>query len=614
MRIRWVTDGVAEEDLRPENIWELDGFIVAETDGIMTVLDTDLWTRKVSREPSPGWKAEVLPLDLREVGVAATSRLRALVGDPGAVERVEHLFRGVRLACGDEGQALALARHLAENSMDREAHELLEAARALPPLPGAPEGAALEAVVATQIDEAILWRILYDFSDETVARARLLERFRGWRAGFPGSPHQERARDAVPLLEAMVASDAERDTTIDPASIPAEQRAQHLVDLLCDQTGDVYMTRAGRVSIDVRSAPASALLRMGTEATPALIDALTDARFTRAVLFIQDMTFSRQVVARVGDIARVLLEQIHDKASWDVPWDEPSMFQHDAQGSVQANWRTWLAPTEAFTASLATLANETDPEQRAKLAAALPDRGTGSLPGASGAVWGTKSFADALPDLDEEGTRRLLADLLEHAPHPRTKTLAAWMLLDLGEKDVVAAVGDLWRELPDDVAGDLEQGGTVASFLIACDDPAAVAILAEGLDERSAKVRSLVVLACLHTGLGAVRGPAASPPDGVREPWPESAATKAALLDLVAGRLKDTVEDPHGLLPRQEPLCDMVDEYDCGRRIADAAIRVLARRWPEAYAMQDEPVFRDVEWEAMRTSFISTYETAREAR
>ncbi len=346
VRVRWVQDGAEPDAPGRDEVWEVDGFVVAERDGLMTLLDGDLWPRKVERKPSPGWTGAVLPLDLARVARAATSRLRAVLEDPGAVEAMDELYRGVRIRFGDEGQTLALARHCAEKGLEREAHALLEAARALPHA-GASAGAPLEDVAAGQMAESVIWRIVYDFGDESISRARLLERFRGWRKSFPASPHVARADDAMRVLAPMVAEDAARPAVPDAEleSLPPERRALELVQRLRDQTGDVFMGRDGRVSISTGGAgtPAGRLIAMGPAAAPALVDAVTDERFTRAVLFVEEMSFKRQVVARVGDLARVALESIAKQAFWEAPEDEPSMFQNAAAAEVQERCREWLA-------------------------------------------------------------------------------------------------------------------------------------------------------------------------------------------------------------------------------------------------------------------------------
>jgi hypothetical protein len=290
------------------------------------------------------------------------------------------------------------------------------------------------------------------------------------------------------------------------------------------------------------------------------------------------------------------------------------MFQDDSHGDVQKQWRAWWTEAGAFPARLTALAAEPDPARRAALARDLPDRGTGRLAGGAGAVWGTKSFAAAVPKLAPDPARALLRTVLTESPHPRTKALAAWALLDFGDATVVAPIIAQWRAMDDATRADPVQGGAVISFLAACGRTEAIAALAEGLDDRPPAVRELVVLAFADRGLGALRGFAADRPDGVQETWALTGAAADAAEDLIAARLADQEEDPLGRIPRQLPMCDMVPSYDCGRRIADAAVRVLSNRWPKTYALRDAPVRSDTEWEEARLGFIESWKAARAAR
>lgn len=619
VRITWVDQSTSPDAPRAERVWELDGFIVAEDAGVMTILDGDLWPRKVPREGSGDWSATIEPLDLAKIAEAAAARLRAIVEDPGAVESVDDLFRGMRIRFGDEGQALAFARHCAENGLEREAHALLEAARALPRVSGSTSAdAPIEEIAAAQMGEGLIWRIIFDFQDEAVARSRLLERLRGWHKSFPASRHLSRADEAIRILEPMVAEEATHRPVSDAqiAGLASDLRARELVYRLRDQPGDVAMSWAGAVYIDTEGGdtPVGRLVAMGMEAVPALIDALTDERFTRAVLFRADTAFSRQYVARVGDMARVALERITRQCFWEPTRAAPSMFQVGEQAKAQSLWKAWSAGSADFVTALRALASETDPATRLHLARTLPDRGSGPLAGAARAVWGTKTFMDAVPGLDADAAKDLLRVVIGESLHPRTKALAAWALLDLGERGAIAEMIRVWTTMTDAARADPEQGGAVASFLAACGDASAVVALGAGLDERPAAVRELVVLAFDNRGLGALRGFAANAPDGVRERWALTGAAAEAAEDLVAARLADLEVDPLGRIPRQVPLCDMVPEYDCGCRIADAAIRVLARRWPAVYPMKDEPVRPVKDWEALRTTFLEAWEASKAKR
>lgn len=348
VRVRWVRAGAPPDIPRAKDVWEVDGFVVAERAGMLTLLDGDLWPRKVPRTPAPGWTGGVTTLDLQHVAHLATGRLNSMRTDPGAVEGMDEMYRGIRLRFGDEAQSVALARHCAENDLEVEAHALLEAARALPPALGADSDEELnfEELVASQLAEGVMWRILFDFADPETSRAALLTRARGWIASFPDALDAERVEDMVRILPGMVEEDAEHPA-IDAQALaklaPAEQ-ARALLWMLRDQGGDVVRDRKGRVGVDLGAddTPARRLVALGRAAIPALVEALRDERFTRAVLFIQDTSPERLFVARVGDFARVILETITGTAYGEISENAPSLFQYGKARDVQRRWRRWL--------------------------------------------------------------------------------------------------------------------------------------------------------------------------------------------------------------------------------------------------------------------------------
>ncbi len=615
VRIRWENPRVPATAPEAERIWRLDGFLVAESGGMMTVLDGDLWPRRVERAPKD-WKATVTEADVGELAKSAAARLRALVSDPGAAEPIDEFLHGVRIRFGEEGVALALARNCAASGHTKEARAILDAARALPPLPGAPK-ATFEETAAAQMETAILWRILFDFADGH-PRADLLRRFRGWSASFPASRQREIADEAIRLLEPAVAADQARAAApaVDLAALAPAARAKELVARLCDQGGDVRIEADGDTTLVPHGTARTvdALVAMGHDPVPALIEALDDPSFTRAVLFRDEMEWGRQRIARIGDMALVALERIAKRTFHVRTAETPSIFQGAGPAAAKAKCEAWWNAESGFGATLRAAAAASGADRAARIAA-LEDRGPGNL--TAQAVWGTKSCLAAIPGVDAAAGAAFLRDVVVHAARPRTKVLAAWALVDLGDASAVPSVARLWRELPDAERADLVQGGAVASFLASCGDPAGIAALAEGLEARPPLVRELVVLAFGDRGLGAVRGFAADRGDGIATPWPRAAdggaaeAVTLAIEDLLARRLEDVAEAPGTRLPRQEPLCDMVPDFDCGRRVADGAIRMLALRWPRRYVRPDEPVHTASSWETQRTGFLAAWRAAR---
>jgi hypothetical protein len=601
--------------------WGTDGFLLAEDATSWTVLRMDLWTETIRRD-GDGGAMKIETLDLAGVAAAAAKRLHGSEDGHGGVDELrDRMVRGMSVRLGEHAEALALARHCAENGLDRAAKDLLEAARRLPRLrDGASVEGAIEEIAADELAESVLWKITLDFGETSVPRTQLLERMRAWRRSFPKSEHAPMADEAVRILEAMVGEDAAHAPLSDAAmaKLALDARARELIFRLRDQPGGQSI-QPGSPSIfcyfgRADDTPADGLVAMGTDAVPALIDALVDERFTRCVGFWRDFCFSHYVV-RVGDAALEILGRTTGQRFWRGTYTAASMVKDGNQKEVQARYRTWWAEVSGFLPPLRALLGEHDPAKRRELARTFPDRGPGPISGAPAtAVWGTAKFVDAVPGLALADAKTVLRALVADAPHPRTRVLAAWALLDLGDRDVVADIAALWKSLDDSVRADPLQGGAVASFLASCGDAAGIRALGDGLDARPAAVRELAVLAFERGALGAVRGFAGGADGGIPVDWYSPGEASSAAEDVIAARLVDLDEDPLGKIPRQVPLCDMDKQFDCGRRIADLAVRVLSSRLPAAYVLANEPVHPAKDWESTRTTFLATWKARVAAR
>ena len=619
-----VTQTVKEstaDGAQEDRSWDTDGFLLSEDATCWVLLRTDLWTETVQRSRD-GVATKVETLDLAGVAAAAVKRLRGSEDGRGGMEEMrDRMSRQMSVRLGEHAEALGLARHCAANGLDRAAKDLLDAARELPRLrDGAKVDGPIEEMAADELAESVLWKITLDFGEASVSREQLLARLRAWLRSFPNSTPAPTSDEGARLLEKMVAEDAAHAPVSDAelAKLPPDARARELIFRLRDQPGGQFM-QPGSPSIlchfgTADDTPADRLVAMGADAVPALIDALVDERFTRCVGFWRNFCFSHYVV-RVGDAAREILGRTTGQRFWSGKYTAASMVKDGDQEAVQARYRQWWTEVSGFLPPLRALLSERDPAKRRELARTFPDRGPGPISGAPDtAVWGTGKFADAVPGLSAADAKTALRALVADAPHPRTRVLAAWALLDLGERDVVTDIAALWKSLDDAVRGDFVQGGAVASFLASCGDVAGVRALGAGLDARPPAVRELVVLAFQRDALDAVRGLAGGADGGIPVDWYPAGEAASAAEDVVAARLADLEEDPLGKIPRQVPLCDMDKDYDCGRRIADLAVRVLSSRLSSVYARANEPVYPSKDWESARARFLATWKERVAAR
>lgn len=580
-----------------------EGFLLSETPTDWVLLWNDESKHVVPRNV-PEWAATLERLDLRSVIEAEIVRMRATEGG--------HLAMGA---------ALALARRAAANGSEKVAHALLAAARNVLVREENDAGRPIEDVAAEHFDVTVIWKCVLDFGDASVSRARLLEEMTAYAKSFPKSGHHATADEATRMLTSMLVEDAThvRLTEEAFAKLPAADRAAELIFRLRDQNGGQF-SQPGSPSIffradaeDDTTSPGVRLLAMGYDAVPQLIEALTDTRFTRTVGYWRDFMYSHYVV-RIGDAALELLERVTHQRFFRGEYTAASMVKDGKEHEVQAKYRAWWAEASGFVAPLRALASETDPVRREVLARALPDRGPGLIVGApESAVWGTKRFAEAVPKLGPEAAKELLRALIDASPHARTKSMAAWALLDLGEHDAVTRMIALWKSMDATARVDRIHGAAVVSFLASCGDEAAVRALFDGLELQPPSVREMIVLAFDRGGMGAVRGLAADDGGGLDEPWTLVGPASDLIEDGLVARLDDLESDPLSMVGRQAPLADFDPAFDAGRRIADQATRVLALRWPEVYATKFVPVRPADEWDELRSRFLSTWKARRAA-
>jgi hypothetical protein len=592
--------------------WE--GLLLEETPTAWTVLGPSLWPSRVPRTARSGSQAR--RLETLDAPAALRRRLDAERSPPREASPQDKVFdlyeRRVHLST----EALVLARWAAEAGAEDVAAGFLALARQRRRDPSK----SLREIAEEDLAVSVLWRITVEFGVPEVPRRRLLSDLRAYVAAFPASPHLDTAKEAVRVLDRMVAEDAAHPRVDDArlATMPVAERVAELVFRLRDQNGGQF-SQPGSPSVfftwgergEDKATPAHRLVEVGFDAVPALIDVLDDERFTRTVGFWRDFTYSHYVL-RVGDAAREILERITKRSLWrSFRYTAASMHKDGQESEVKEAYRTWWAEFSGFLAPLRALAGAGSAGERARLAAALPDRAPGPMAGLPDtARWGTGGIVAAL-GLSRERGIEMLAAVLERSPHPRTRALAAWALLDLGDDRGVAAMAAAWKAMDAETRVDPRRGFAVASFLAACGRAEAVAALAEGLGEQSASVRHSVLLAFSDRDLAPVRGFAADEA-GLDAGWnlPDDAARAAE--DLIAGRLEDLerAPAPTGNAENQAGLGKLDPDYDAGNRIADDAVLVLASRWNE-YAIPRQPVHSASEWESYRLRALERWKARR---
>jgi hypothetical protein len=185
-------------------------------------------------------------------------------------------------------------------------------------------------------------RAALELRDLAMPREKLLERFRNVVIRFPDSNSAIRAREPSAILEQMAREDREHEVRqrADSSSPPKGQRVTELIFELRNQVGQ-QSDRNGVCDpfADLREdkSPAAELVRIGMAAVPQLLDAVTNAEFTRSVQPWQNGVFSHKIL-RVGQVALAVLERIANR-SFDSTTFSPG--DKAAVALMQSRVRDW---------------------------------------------------------------------------------------------------------------------------------------------------------------------------------------------------------------------------------------------------------------------------------
>jgi hypothetical protein len=214
---------------------------------------------------------------------------------------------------------------------------------------------SLRKAVAKQIAQEEMEKLLSDFGNPEVSRKELLERFERIIKHFPDSAHIKRAGETAEMLRQMVREDEERAKLAKPPeNMSVQERVADLIYQLRDQNWRLW-SQFGRsdpfLDPSRGNSPAQELVKLDFDAVPALIEALGDRRFSRAVGVIEnrDLIFNLRdstrpisiCVLRVGDCARAVLENIAARDFYRLDSTHSEMSTDNAAEEVKRNVRAW---------------------------------------------------------------------------------------------------------------------------------------------------------------------------------------------------------------------------------------------------------------------------------
>lgn len=477
---------------QPPQVSQESGFLVAKGERGFTAFTLDLTTR--TYVPSSG-DANVAtftfePLELAKLAnetlSASAEEDRDLHFEPDLSKRASLVVLG--WACRKHGHA-AVAR------------ELFYAAERTPHW-NDDEASAKELAdrVADDIAHAELWRAIVSFSDLSVSRAALRDKFRWLARHFPNSEHAARIQETAAMLEQMVEEDRLHEARLKESpphdSLSTSEQIAELIFRLRDQNGHQWSQPGSCHVFDTVSeekSPAHLLLDHGYDAVPQLVDALSDRRLTRSVGYHRNFYFSHNVLT-VGNAALQVLTAIAGRR-----FEPPKMAGEkenidDYTRALQDEVRTWYRELQRKGERQALIeAVAKGDDASANLARRLVekyplDAGPPILTAIANSPEGhvRDSLLELLGDLESDEPVPFLFHAMENGPNLSFRTDAAYVLWRRERPEALIAMLREWRKTPAQNGSDV---GNVGFFLLKTGRIEGIAAVSERFAEQSVEVR-----------------------------------------------------------------------------------------------------------------------------
>lgn len=334
------------------------GFITKETEAEITFVKPDLTTAMV-RKAKPDTPAdERVEFEERSFLQVIEQQLKLIQHPP------KDPFQRFRSRLSQKAEWFFLAYICWQRGEENLAAQLYQAARlydkASENLPsGASQKRKLRSMredLEIDLGHAAMWNAVlrcgsWGSSERWASRSALLEAFRRVVRLFPRCAHVERARQSAAMLERMIKEDEQHPalTQAQIDQLPQDQRIAELVWMLRDQNGyqqrqpgscDVFNT------VPEGKSPAHQLLAIGSPAAPALIEALTDDRFSRSVGYHRNFYFSHTILT-VGDCAQQILSRMSGQNFHSRDATSGYRSNEEKMLDVQKAARQWLESLKA---------------------------------------------------------------------------------------------------------------------------------------------------------------------------------------------------------------------------------------------------------------------------
>ncbi|MBK8041059.1 MAG: hypothetical protein IPK22_28580 [Verrucomicrobiaceae bacterium] len=440
---------------------KLHGFLITETDKDFFILLPDLTVKTMPKgvsktpfqirgtfeeRPFPAWAAEQLKT-LQNPPKDGFRRFGDYLGNKAQAFAFSYF-------CWRRGEADLAAKFYTEA-------QKLNAHREKPP-------ASMLEALEIELGHAAMWDAVLRMGGGSLSgsswgsggnlepREKVLEAFRRIIRLFPRCEHIERAKATITTLERMVAEDAKHPPLTQPQldALPPEPRIAELIWRLRDQNGH-QMSQPGSCDIfdydPKNNTPAHQLLEIGYPAAPALIEALTDDRFSRSVGFGRNFFFSHTILT-IGDCAQQILNRMTGQDFYSAGSTSGYMSNEDKMRTVQTSARAWWADyqkkglKQMLVDSLSE--GKTSPnalvEQLKKTDASAVE--TAVLAGAAKTQndWLLRQFIDQIASLKTPTATEALVKLMKKHSSAEVRLGAAARLLNLNHPDALPTVLYEW--------------------------------------------------------------------------------------------------------------------------------------------------------------------------
>jgi hypothetical protein len=399
---------------------------------------------------------------------------------------------------GPRAEALLLARACARRGLKKEVEELFDAI-----------GSLKEAL--SDLADGFRVLLAMEFADPTLTRADLLERHQRWLDAFPEDWSRKYVIERTKLLREMVAEDRARKERVAQEKPTKEEGIADLLFSLRDELHPVkdwfvdgYFVATTAEKPEGGSRPSDGLRKLGYDAVPALVEAITDQTLTRTVWYSSRHGGSFWI-RPVGTFASELLEE------------ESGLRFYGDDKERQAKWRSWWKTVsekgeETALAEIAARGDSASERAAKKLLERWPGRAEDVIQGIRRATnrHYRRDLVKIVSEVKAKSVTEFLLEELKKGPYVGARVDAARALLDRGRPDGLEMFVKEWATVANprqkrqpgvpetvrDFDFAIAQNAArqqMAEFLLASGDLEAARTVRRGLMSRSVSVRIAVL-------------------------------------------------------------------------------------------------------------------------